>query len=138
MSDYINLSEKYGVNPTIPVCFWCGEKKNEVVLLGKVTNFNGEEIMMPTTACIDYEPCDKCKENMDMGFMVFEATQEPNDVTSKEIQPGIYPTGNWVVVRKESAKKMFIFDDPADYERGKVAMLPDDFGRLFNDLEGEE
>lgn len=27
------LSPKYGVNPTIPVCFWCGEDKNEVIIL---------------------------------------------------------------------------------------------------------
>lgn len=27
----ITLSPKYGVNPTIPVCFWCGEEKNACV-----------------------------------------------------------------------------------------------------------
>lgn len=28
-SNNITLSPKYGVNPTIPVCFWCGESKAE-------------------------------------------------------------------------------------------------------------
>lgn len=30
----IKLSPKYGVNPTIPVCFWCGKEKNEIALMG--------------------------------------------------------------------------------------------------------
>ena len=30
----IKLSPKHGLNPTIPVCFWCGEERNEVALLG--------------------------------------------------------------------------------------------------------
>ena len=28
----IKLSPKHGLNPTIPVCFWCGEERNEVAL----------------------------------------------------------------------------------------------------------
>ena len=30
----IKISPKYGVNPTIPVCFWCGKQKNEIALMG--------------------------------------------------------------------------------------------------------
>ena len=36
MSRNIILSPKYGVNPTIPVCFWCGEQKPEIALMGRV------------------------------------------------------------------------------------------------------
>ena len=36
MSNSIKLSEKYGVNPTIPVCFFCGMPKNEIALLGHI------------------------------------------------------------------------------------------------------
>ena len=32
----IKLSPKHGLNPTIPVCFWCGEERNEVALLGHI------------------------------------------------------------------------------------------------------
>ena len=32
----IKLSPKHGLNPTIPVCFWCGEERNEVALLGRI------------------------------------------------------------------------------------------------------
>lgn len=30
----VRLHPKYGVNPTIPTCFWCGKDKNEIALLG--------------------------------------------------------------------------------------------------------
>ena len=32
----IKISQKHGVNPTIPICFWCGKEKNEIALLGKL------------------------------------------------------------------------------------------------------
>lgn len=31
----IKVSPKYGVNPTIPVCFFCGKPKNEIALMGE-------------------------------------------------------------------------------------------------------
>ena len=36
--DDIKLSPKHGLNPTMPVCFWCGKEKNEVahILINKV------------------------------------------------------------------------------------------------------
>ena len=36
----IKLSPKHGLNPTIPVCFWCGEERNEVALLGHIGDGN--------------------------------------------------------------------------------------------------
>ena len=36
MSKGIEISPKHGVNPTIPICFWFGEEKGEIVLLGRV------------------------------------------------------------------------------------------------------
>lgn len=32
----IEISPKHGLNPTIPVCFWCGKEKNEIALLGRI------------------------------------------------------------------------------------------------------
>ena len=40
--DSILLSPKHGVNPTIPVCFWCGREKNEVALMGYLKGRGGE------------------------------------------------------------------------------------------------
>ena len=60
MSDSIKLSPKYGVNPTIPCCFFCGKEKNEIALLGKVGK-RDEDIEAPMHMVIDYEPCDECR-----------------------------------------------------------------------------
>ena len=32
----MKLSPKHGLNPLIPGCFWCGESKNEIALLGRL------------------------------------------------------------------------------------------------------
>lgn len=36
MSNSIRLSPKHGLNPSISVCFFCGEDKNEIILPGKL------------------------------------------------------------------------------------------------------
>lgn len=104
----IKLSPKHGVNPTIPVCFWCGKEKNEVALMGHVGNADkGKDFEMSMHAVIDYEPCEKCAEKMRMGFTVLEATRTPNWVTDVAMQDETYPTGKWVVIKREAAKRMF-------------------------------
>ena len=103
----VKMSRKYGLNPTIPICFWCGEKRNEVACVGVVKDENGQEIEMPMYSCIDYEPCDKCREGMSRGFTIMEATETPNRATNREMQKGVYPTGNWVVIRPEAAPQIF-------------------------------
>lgn len=106
--DGIKLSPKYGVNPTIPVCFWCGKEKNEIALMGRVGNARKhEDIEMPMRAVIDYIPCEECEKAMAMGVTVIEATQEPNEITEAPIREGAYPTGKWSVITKESAHRIF-------------------------------
>lgn len=105
----IKLSPKYGVNPTIPVCFWCGEDKNEVALLGRIGNAAvHEDIEAPMHMVLDYEPCEKCRSNMSQGFTIMEATNKPNLVTSVQMQSGVYPTGRYAVIRSEAAQRMFL------------------------------
>ena len=97
----IKLSEKYGVNPTIPVCFFCGEEKNEVALLGKITDKQTkEEIEAPMRMVIDYEPCDKCKEQWSKGVAIIEVTH--TDLGRPEIAPNAQPTGRIVVLKPEA------------------------------------
>ena len=78
----IKLSPKHGLNPTIPVCFWCGEERNEVALLGHIGDGRKhEDFEAPMHMVIDYEPC--------------------------EMQKGVYPTGRYVVIKRDAARKMF-------------------------------
>jgi len=46
--DGIKLSPKYGINPTIPLCFWCGQEKNEIALMDHIGDGRkGEDIEAP-------------------------------------------------------------------------------------------
>lgn len=103
----IKHSKKHGVNPTIPVCFFCGNEKNEVALLGELP----DDIEAPKYTVLDYEPCDACKEQMDKGVAVVEVTTDPFKDGRPPIQDNLYPTGRWAVLTKESAKKMFSTDN---------------------------
>lgn len=129
MSNSIRLSPKYGVNPTIPVCFWCGQEKNEIALMGRIGNDrNHKDIEAPRHAVINYEPCDKCRAGMSQGFTVMEATQHPNSRASVEMQNGVYPTGRFVVLKNEAADRIFGKDFTA---RGKAFMSETDFSQMF-------
>lgn len=108
VSTSVELSPKHGVNPTLSVCFWCGKERGDIALLGRIRGRDGkEDIEAPHRAVVDYEPCDKCKHNFSLGLTVIEATSEPNEVTSLEIQSGVYPTGRYVVIKPEAAARIF-------------------------------
>lgn len=107
----VTLSPRYGVNPTIPVCFWCGEERGEIALLGHIGDGRKhEDIEAPRHMVLDYEPCDECKNHMDMGFTVMEATTAPNSATNVEIQSGVYPTGRYAVLKMDAAVRIFGID----------------------------
>lgn len=103
----IKLSQKHGVNPTIPVCFFCGEQKNEIALLGKLKG----DVEAPKNCVLDYEPCDKCKEHMNMGVTLIEVSDvQPMDkrppLTARGNQQ-VYPLGGWCVIKPEATKRIF-------------------------------
>jgi len=91
----IRLSKEHGVNPTIPVCFLCGESKNEIALLG--SSYHGEA---PMYMCIDKKPCDKCEKLMDTGVLLI-CVQDGTD------QSNPYRTGKMVVLKVEAAQRIF-------------------------------
>lgn len=125
----IKLSPKYGVNPTIPVCFWCGKERNEVALMGHIGDSSKhEDFEAPKHAVIDYKPCEECKQNMALGFTVIEATTEPNEVSSIEILRGVYPTGRYVVIKREAAKRVF---GEASHDSDKAFLTAEPFAEMF-------
>lgn len=73
--DTVTLSPKYGFNPSINVCFFCGEDKGELILPGRLEG----DAEAPHRAVYNYEPCEKCKKQMkntntedrSTGFLVF-------------------------------------------------------------------
>lgn len=129
MGNSIKISEKYGLNPTIPCCFFCGEQKNEVALLGRLDDPDkGEDIEAPRSAVLDYEPCENCKKKFSLGVLVIEVTSDH----PKDMRPAIYkdptgakvyPTGNYVVVRR----------GVLNVDGDKCLMNESVFKRLFSD-----
>lgn len=111
--DSIELSPKYGLNPTIPTCFWCGKDKSEVYMLGRIRRKDpqtGKSIAnsdekAPMHMCMDYEPCDNCKAIMSQGITLIGV--KPTDGKHKEIQKGFYPTGVICTLKPEAFERMF-------------------------------
>ena len=97
--DYIRISKKHGVNPSIALCAWCGKSKG-IALLGKLP----EDAEAPREAVFDYEPCDDCHEMWQQGVPVLEVTNIPIHEGMPPInkEPIAYPTGRFVVINPEA------------------------------------
>ena len=117
MSKGIKISPKYGVNPTIPVCFWCGKQKNEIALMGRMEG----DIEAPKNMVLDYEPCEECQNHMAMGVAILEASDYPNTEGQPPMQKGVYPTSRFVVVTTECADR--VFSDYAPWKAGKKVFV---------------
>lgn len=103
----IKLHKEHGLNPTMPVCFWCGNEKGEIAFLGSA--YKGEAprtMLLNYDPCINYDPCTECEELMAQGITFMEA--EPRQPNEKRVpmQVGTYPTGRWWVLKEESVKEL--------------------------------
>ena len=130
MGDCIKMSAKHGLNPTIPVCFWCGKDKEEIALMGKIDKEDSEA---PRRLIINYEPCDKCKELFDKGVQVIGASNHPLTPTMFPIvndgNVKLYPTGTMFVAPEQWIREFLT----ANHQEGmidsvlkkKVLIMPD-------------
>lgn len=92
----IRLSEKHGVNPSVSVCFYCGEDKNELVLPGRLPR----DAEAPRRAVWSMEPCDQCKEWMAQGVVLIST----RDGEAGGNDP--YRTGQLCVIKDEALKRI--------------------------------
>lgn len=127
----IKLSPKHGVNPTIPVCAWCGEPKNEIALLGKL---NREDSEAPMHCVLDYVPCEHCAEQWSIGVAILEATTKRPEPYRPPMQKDkgndIYPTMRMVVINPESASEIF----GQEMKAGQRILLEDEaFEQIFGE-----
>lgn len=99
MRDKLRLHRKYGVNPTIPTCFFCGKEKNEILLLGAA--YKGEAPMH--IGVVDHRPCEECERWMKQG-VILVSVKDGSDPKSP------YRTGGWAVVTEEAIRRMFAPD----------------------------
>lgn len=105
----IKMSPKYGVNPTISVCFFCGKPKNEIALMGKIGG-RGKDLEAPRNMVLDYEPCDECKEMMSKGVaLIVVSDKQPEDKRPPMTAQGdqkVYPLGGMLVIKSEAFSQM--------------------------------
>ena len=122
--DGIRVSPKHGLNPCIPVCFYCGEQKNEIALLGRIGDGRrGEDFEAPKNAVLDYVPCEECQKKFAEGVLIIEVKEVP-DRLQLPIAEGAYPTGRYSVVRPEALN--------GDFKAGSVALMWDyDYSQTF-------
>lgn len=115
----MRLSKEYGVNPTIPMCFICGENKNEIILMDAN---RGKEAPRPGTVAFDREPCDKCREFMKEGIILISVDAEK----SKYDMDNPYRTGGWCVVRDEAVKEFVEGDIINEILKKRICFVPDE------------
>lgn len=128
----IKISKKYGVNPTIPICCWCGKEKNEIALLGKITK-NRKEIEAPRNMVLDYEPCDTCKKQWDKAVIILSVTTNQPDDNRMPIQERkdgtkLYPTLDMAGITEDAAERLL----GTPYKYGQRIFMEDaSFNHLF-------
>lgn len=112
MAKGITLSPKHGVNPSVELCFWCGQPKG-LILCGRMHEKKGDrtDVEAPRYMVMNLEPCDKCKENFNLGVQIVEVVDDGskfhNDLTfaiQAEDKKVKWPTGRFVVMKADAIK----------------------------------
>lgn len=139
--DEIPLSDKYGVNPTIPLCFFCGEPRNEVALLGRLPG----DAQAPQHCLIDYHACESCKERFEGGVLFVECAEAPQadrQPPFPSAEGWVYPTGRWCVISPEAVAILLTGDVVSEViARGKTAVSINGYEKLvsiLDDLENDD
>ena len=126
----IRLSKKHGVNPSLEVCFWCGEPMG-VALLGKLKG----DAEAPREICTSYEMCDKCKEHNKTMIHMIEASTTPLHEYQPSINPGLnaYPTGRNFWIKDEALKQILKPESFEETLKCRSALLePEVFDEFLN------
>ena len=118
----IRPSPKYGLNPTRPICFFCGQEKNEIAFMGRMrdtrkvrTAWGGEsavtddnDMEAPKHMILNYEPCDACREKFKEGVLMIEVEKADTDEKRRrQIQDGLVPNGKYCLLKEEPFNNIF-------------------------------
>lgn len=121
----IRLHPKFGVNPTLAVCFFCGQQSGDILLLGDA--YKGEA---PRQKIANYQPCDTCKAQMAAGITLIEAI--PADDKHPAMVNGLAPTGRWWVITEDALGRLPITDTFKEQARkSRKMMLQPEVAKLF-------
>jgi len=112
----IRLSPKHGVNPAIPVCFYCGKSKNEIILTGRLK----DDAEAPQRAVWSKAPCDECAAFMKQGVICISTR-------NGESGDNPYRTGRFAVLTDEAIQRMVSPPElAASILKARVVFMPDE------------
>ena len=141
MSNDIKLSPKYGLNPTMTVCYWCGEPTNDIAFLGQIDK---EDSQAPKYALLNYDFCEKCKKKTKtritiIGIDKYRFCENQPPITQIN---GVdyYPYKAFIVVNKKFINK-YIEDETLRknvLEHKKMYLEIGAFFELLRTIENEE
>jgi hypothetical protein len=122
MSGRILLSEKYGVNPSVGVCYICGEDC-EVVLFGRMKG----DAEAPRRVVVTKEPCPKCKEWMTKGVIMISVKDDGSTPAHKSAVGTGEPdrTGGWCVLKDEAIERMLPTEHAQACLKSRVCFIDD-------------
>ena len=133
----IILDEKYGVNPTMSNCFYCGKEK-DVILIGKA-NWKMKESglcspdgeMKRNIGVIDTEPCSECAKYMEDGIIIVS-------VKDGDTSDNPYRTGRMVVVQEDFIQRST--DEPltSDILKRRFTYMEDEVWNAIGFPNGDE
>ena len=135
----IMLSDKHGVNPAVPRCFYCMKDKDLIYLLGKTRG----DVEAPHGAVWDMEPCEKCKKWMKEGIIVISVRddqgQELVDAHRDNRPPNPYRTGGFWVIKHGVLDDIFDEEIMEEINACGWTFIPDEVIKAIGlfELEGE-
>lgn len=122
----IPVTKESGLNPTMGICYFCGEPDGSIALLG--ANFKGEA---PKYMVLGIEPCPKCaEEHKGKIFIVGVTSTYDKDFRGlnlgKDKNTGKYivASGKSLIVNKEFFQEEFI-KGLGDIGDGKIVFMDD-------------
>lgn len=111
----IRLSEKYGLNPSLECCYFCGKERG-LVLWGKSRLGDAKA---ERKVVMNKEPCDECANLMRQGIMLIS-------VRDGETAENPFRTGKIAVVTEEALKRVIVQPELADtFCKTRVGFIED-------------
>jgi len=98
------MTDNKCLDVNMTTCFYCGEANGIAIgkkLISCENKWDTKKIFG------GYEPCTKCQEKFEEGFLIMECQDEPVSEGQPEMQSGVYPTGSHWVVKNEAAAEVF-------------------------------
>lgn len=112
----IRLSDRFGVNPSIETCFFCGKDKG-LILFGKLK----DDVEAPRQICMNHEPCDECVGFMKQGVILISVDESKTDDPQNP-----WRSGCGVVVSEDFIRRTVQPELAEQILKQRVSFVPDE------------